>query len=233
MIKVVNIKGANGSGKTTIVHQMLQLSKEVSQLRTEDGTVIATCMDTIKWAAVGPYYLDKKMGGCDIFETVDSIKQAILTTRQACPDYWIVFEGMMISTLKTTFYNFLVEMMQTDDIVPAFVILRADVDGCLRRIKDRGTIARTATGEPNPANIKSKCDTVLRHAQDYDPCVVRYIDVDKVACSGMLSKFLDAVGDTKLLDWMFDYQEVEEIEYVKPFSRNYTGPEWLAPKSEE
>jgi hypothetical protein len=103
------------------------------------------------------------------------------------------------------------------------VILRTDVDGCLKRIAGRGTMKP----DLNVGNIKTKCDLVLRHALEYDPRVVRYIDVDAVASSGMLIKFLDAVGDIKLLDWMFTYRDVDEPEFIKPLNREYTGPEWL------
>jgi energy-coupling factor transporter ATP-binding protein EcfA2 len=222
-IKIAQIKGSNGSGKTTIVQQLMGLSHEISQLQTENGIVLATCFDTIKWAAIGPYDLSKKMGGCDCLNNIDLIKQAILTVRQECSDYWIVFEGMMISTIKTTFYNFLAELSFNDSIEPVMVILRTDVDGCLRRIAGRGTMKP----DLNIGNIRTKCELVLRHAQEYDPRVVRYIDVDAVACSGMLTKFLDAVGDTKLLDWMFNYRDVEESEFIKSLNREYMGPEWL------
>jgi deoxyadenosine/deoxycytidine kinase len=232
-IKICQIKGANGAGKTTIVHQLMMLSKEVSQLRTENGVVIATCFDTIKWAAVGPYDLDKKMGGCDRLDGNEQIMQAILTIRQTCPDYWIVFEGMMISTLKTTFYNFLVDLMTKDDVWPLMVILRTDMEHCVQRIQNRGTVTRQNNGVLNVENIRVKCESVIRHAKEYDPSIVRYIDVDNVFCSGMLVKFLDAVGDTKLLDWMFDYRDVEEPDYIHPLNREYQGPAWLAEYSQK
>lgn len=69
MTKVVQIKGSNGSGKTTIVKQLIALSNEARTLTWHSlrNKVYATIMPDIGWVALGNYPADKPMGGCDNF----------------------------------------------------------------------------------------------------------------------------------------------------------------------
>lgn len=103
--KIVQIKGSNGSGKTTLVKRLGELSETWSYLVDDNDRVVATIFDDIGWVAIGEYKPDAAMGGCDKMPDIESIKQAILSALVMCPGFWVVFEGMMISTIKSTFYQ--------------------------------------------------------------------------------------------------------------------------------
>ena len=70
----------------------------------------------VGWILIGQYSLDKPSGGTDVYPTnVEPIKDAItlaipVVDEMSCEVFGILFEGMMISTIKTTFYNHLLEL---------------------------------------------------------------------------------------------------------------------------
>ena len=201
-MKIVQIKGSNGSGKTTIVKQLIRYSSDVRVLKCKStGDIFATAMDDIGWLAIGSYPEDKKMGGCDKFPrpgTISLIKDAIRISMKSRPDYWIVFEGMMISTIKSTFYDYLLMLERTKGIVPLFVILNTTVHGCMGRLGDRGT-ARSNRSKL-VENVGSKCELIIRHARTYEPKYVRWLDVERIPVDDMVLEFIRAVDDVTLED---------------------------------
>jgi hypothetical protein len=155
-------------------------------------------MNDISWAAIGRYPAMSKMGGCDLMKSVQEIKDAILYTINYVPSYWIVFEGMMISTIKTTFYDYLMGLHNTNPqgIVPCFVVMKATLDGCITRIMGRGTMKPGL----NLHNINSKNEQVYRHALTYNQKFVRYLNIEDLTLETMLPTFLKLVGDKQLLE---------------------------------
>lgn len=206
-MKVVQIKGSNGSGKTTIIKQMLKHSKDVVYLTDGNGKVTATVMRDLCWIALGKYVSDKVMGGVDSsFSTVESIKQAIdMFIRFGLgDDYWLVFEGMMISTIKTTFYDYLLKLEKRykGEIEPLFVILETVPSGCIERMNARGTKKPNLKFE----NIVGKCTSVLKHAATYNQKYVRYINVEATPEESMLEAFLLAVDDSETIDKLYPFK---------------------------
>jgi adenylate kinase len=201
MIKIVQIKGSNGSGKTTIVKQMIKFSSDVGELDMDDK-IYATTIEDYGWVAIGRYPDESKMGGCDTMKTIEDIKRAIWRAHVERPDYWIVFEGMMISTIKSTFYNLLMEMKQDRIADPCFVILKADVDVCVRNINGRGT----RRDGLNVDNVANKCELVVRHALTYDPKYVKWMDVKNIPLDRMAIDFLALVGDMRMAEDMLEFE---------------------------
>ena len=130
-------------------------------------------------------------------KTVDNIKNSILRTIETCPGYWIVFEGMMISTIKSTFYDFLLGIhREHKHIFPVFVVMNATLDGCINRITNRGTMRPGM----NVEMVYDKNKNILRHVQTYDQRFVRYLNVEDLNEEDMLPEFLRLVGDKDLLE---------------------------------
>jgi deoxyadenosine/deoxycytidine kinase len=197
-MKIVQIKGANGSGKTTIAKQLINYSANTKALKlAKTRKVFATALDDIGWVILGKYPEDSKMGGCDNFKTIEEVKRGIRVAIQARPDAWVMFEGMMISTIKSTFYDMLLQIEEArPKIHPLFVILNATPQGCLNRLAGRGTMKSNLKVE----NIENKCKQVIRHAKTYDQKYVRWIDVETTPLERMGLEFLRAVDDVALVD---------------------------------
>lgn len=186
-MKIVQIKGANGTGKTTLVKRLIELSNHITLYEWEDThKVFATGIDDIGWIAIGEYKPDKKMGGCDGMKSIDEIRTAI-TYCMGLDYHSIVFEGAMISTIKSTFYDWLTNV---DGIEPVFVMLVASLDGCVARIAGRGTksIMKSTDG------VRSKIACIERQIEVYDPKYVRIINVESTPENKMLYKFLEQVN---------------------------------------
>lgn len=196
-MRIIQIKGPNGSGKTTLVKDLIRQSRNLTLYEWADTyKVFATGIDDIGWIAIGEYKPDKKMGGCDGMKSIDEIKTAIqyamgLCTSGALPldnisYHSIVFEGAMISTIKSTFYDWLLDM---DGVDPIFVMLTSSLQGCLNRIVGRGTksVMKSSDG------VASKIACIDRQIDVYDPQYIRIMDVDSIPRKDMLKTFLRLV----------------------------------------
>ena len=107
-MKVIQIKGANGSGKSTIMYQLIQASGD-AQIK-DLGNYQLTILDTLHMVLVGKYDGKLTSNGCDHIKTVQEMKNAIVNALALYPGYDVIFEGMLISTIKSTFYNFLLQL---------------------------------------------------------------------------------------------------------------------------
>jgi len=206
-IKVVMGRGSNASGKTTIAKDLIVMSSDVETWSWNaplfDGdvdkypSVYATVMKDIGWAVVGAYSSDKKMGGCDVLggcHTVWKVQRAvadILNDRGNLKG--IYYEGMMISTITSTFYDFMMDLKQYN-VDPYFVIFRTTVEGCINRIKSRGTMKPNL----NIENIANKCELAIRSGKRLEQLggiPVKWIDVEYIPKDMMLLAFLHAIGE--------------------------------------
>ena len=168
-IKVTQIKGSNGSGKTTIVKQLLDASQDCEVVTL--GVNPVTVMHDLGWVAIGEYPEGKRMGGTDNYSGMDvgvvqRTKDALSAVIKEYPDSWVVFEGMVLSTIKSTFYEYLKDLHIAYGIEPVFVILETTVDGCLERIQHRRgpkpNGAYAVIREGTRRNVGAKCEMILR-----------------------------------------------------------------------
>lgn len=203
-MKIMQIKGANGAGKSTIPLQLLECSKDVAYQQWEyvevsigaDGfqipsrSYVNTVLRDLGWVLIGPYGMSSSptSNGCDNLSKVGAVKAAILNAIEVYPEFDILFEGMMISTIKSTFYDFLMDMRPQVD--PLFVILDATLEGCLRRLDARGSSKRT---ERLVDNIRKKVEGIKRHAWTYDQAYVRWLNVEGIELDQMLDSFLAVI----------------------------------------
>lgn len=190
-MKIVQVKGANGSGKTTLALKLLEQSKDVEYLKWDNGTVYATVLWDTGWILIGKYELDKRMGGCDNMRSITEIKLALDEVIENYSGCNVLFEGMMISTIKSTFYDYLLhyEKQPFAHVQPLFIILSAHPDMCIKRISGRGSMKANLNRE----NIRTKCELVIRHAKEYDQKYVRWLYVDGITADTMFEDFLRLV----------------------------------------
>jgi energy-coupling factor transporter ATP-binding protein EcfA2 len=209
-VKVIQIKGTNGSGKTTLVKQLIDVNSNAGgklyEAKMQDAGkewVYATYMQSINWAVVGEYQSQARMGGCDLFPhpgTVEYVKQAISAVVETTPNvYGLIFEGMMVSTIISTFYNFLLDYPRKYNVDPLFIILTTTLEGCLNRIETSGRLSKPTL---NIANIEHKARTIMHGGQSYDQRYVGYMNVERIALKDMLPTLLYLVDDNDLLEYM-------------------------------
>jgi hypothetical protein len=210
MIKLVMGRGSNASGKTTIAKDLIALNgKHPVELLTWKGPlfvedtsrypkVYATVMRHIGWACIGSYPVDKKMGGCDTLNTIYKVKRAIADTLNNRGELrGIYFEGMMVSTITSTWYDFMMDLKHYD-VDPYFVVLISSVEGCLKRIEQRGTQRQNLSIE----NIANKCKTAIRSGHNLEALggiPVKWMNTDTTPRNCMLPTFAEFVDDYDLL----------------------------------
>ena len=192
---IAQIKGANGSGKTTIMKQLIDLAGDCYYLLRDDynlydlkGKPYATVLYNLKWIIMGHYPKTAKGGGCDNIHKVDHMK-AILDDLHASysPNYSIVFEGAMISSTMTLYYH----IRDMHDVTARAVLLRASLEGCIRRLEHRKGIKLTLDSFNH---VEDKCLRIFRQDHLYIANHIRSIDVDNIAEEEMVYEFLDVVG---------------------------------------
>lgn len=189
---VVQIKGSNGSGKTTIMKQLIALSQDKFHVLDERQKPYATILYDLQWAIIGTYPETSAMGGLDNIHTVQRSKDILLELLEAYPGYWIAMEGVIASTTMTLYY-YLKELQKSHGIDPAIVVLQSSVAGCLKRIEQR-----RGSPLPNTTGVAQKCALVMRH--QYQPGDAVYLNVDDIPKECMLEAFLQAIGDYDLLE---------------------------------
>lgn len=194
--KIVQIKGSNGTGKTTIMKQLVALSEDKYLVRHPiTHKPYATVLYDLQWCLVGLYPEDRQMGGTDNIHTVAEMKAIIKELVETYPGYWVALEGMMISTTMTI-YNYMLELKEAGyNVEPCVVVLQSSVEGCIKRIeKRRGSpLARTDL-------VANKCELVMKHV--YHPGHVTYINIDRVCEEDMLATFLKTVGDDLVYSYL-------------------------------
>jgi cytidylate kinase len=202
MRKVIQIKGANGSGKTTIARQLIGLSNNVIPLHDTDNRFrfigrkpFAMYLADLDWIVVGNYPEGGLSGGCDGLPDVATMKAVIAYLVIAYPTAWILFEGAMISSTMTLYY-FIRDLALTDKTFePVAVLLRASVEGCIKRLEKRKGVELTETSF---TRVADKCKAILRQDALYERTHLRHIDVDAVEECDMVYDFLVTV------EWHYD-----------------------------
>lgn len=191
MRHVVQVKGANGSGKTTIARQLIALEVNSSVYTVKlkglnNEKPIATILPNLKWAIMGTYPAGGKSGGCDIINRMDWLLPGISEIADLFPDFWILAEGAMISTTMTT-YNYLVNC----NLNPLVVILNTDMEHCLRRLEKRKGDGVKLTADMF-TQLAPKLDRIPK--QKHQPEHARQMYVDQLAEEDMVYEFLSVIG---------------------------------------
>lgn len=134
---MVNIRGTNGAGKSTIIKMMLQTDPNIFEVLWKyDGKyrIIATVMPTYQTLVLGHYH--NKTGGLD---TVGSTQE----TKDATEIFWnsnyhLFMEGCLASTVRQTYIDLYQNMnaMYDHREVIIFNIL-PPIDVCFQRIYQR------------------------------------------------------------------------------------------------
>lgn len=186
---LVNIRGCNGAGKSTVPMQMLE--KDISAfLLTHKGKIRATVFPTYGFIALGKYFA--KTGGMDGFKNNEETKE-VLEAIYEIP-YNIIMEGIMASTIFSTYAELFKELEQREPKRNIGIMnLLPPMDVVKKRVLGRNGGNDNVKWE----QIEGKWRTVERNAQKFADEGLNSWTVDNsgVAYEDMIPFFLEQVGE--------------------------------------
>lgn len=165
---VINLKGANGSGKSTIPIRMIKKDKQVVLLVTspEDKKPVATYCPTFQVVILGTYLT--ACGGCDSLGNTQVVKELLKLLWKK--DVHILYEGVIVGDIKSTFYELMVEFRKVHPRVVSFCFMGTTLKECLRRIQ-----IRNGGKKINEDLVSSKYRNSVTHLR-------YYLDQEDVEC---------------------------------------------------
>lgn len=136
--KVINLRGANGSGKSFIISSWMARQNAIPQPQQKNlfgGTTRVKVPEYYTLndggIVVGPYLTN--CGGCDSLDSTNLVKNRILEAIGRKPKY-VLFEGVIISTVFETWLQFSRQLKPPGMF---WVYLDTPLEVCLRRIQER------------------------------------------------------------------------------------------------
>lgn len=191
---LVNIRGCNGSGKSTIpLSMMSDPAMYVQDILGSDGKRIGavTVFPSWGWVALGTYF--NKTGGMDVLKNNWCTRSTLLFAIELFPEYDILMEGIMASTIRSTYIDLFhdIEDYYGDDAPQVMILsLVPPVDVAIQRIYQRNG------GKPIKEDaVRSKWTIVKRNVDKFAEAGFISIRVNsaKVKKGGMLKAFLKTV----------------------------------------
>lgn len=168
---------------------------EVLAISKEKGAPKFTIFPTYGWIALGTYF--NKTGGLDTISTNAMTKELLEYVLVNYPDYDVLMEGVIASTIRSTYINLFreyQEKMNAGYISKRKIIIMSFVpplDFCLRNIQLRNG------GKPiKEDQVESKMSTVENNIEYFRQAgfLSLAIDTSKSTKEMMLKNFLDTVN---------------------------------------
>ena len=145
MTTIINLRGTNGSGKSTAAVGLL-----VPELRYQTTLAGTLCETDGMTVLIGPYP-PGKTGGCDRVHTFDLMRAAIRAALDPPAFPVVLFEGITISTTFGSWAEFCLS-------VPfVWEYMDTPLDLCLARVRERNQGA-----EFKEEMVRSKFDSIRR-----------------------------------------------------------------------
>lgn len=189
---LVNIRGCNGSGKSTIPMSMMDdPDMFVQELLGSDGKKISaiTVFPSYGWVALGTYF--NKTGGLDTLKNNDVTRMTLYASLDLFPEYDVLMEGIMASTIRSTYIDLFHEVEDAYKGLKVLILsLLPPVEIAISRVYKRNG------GKPIKEDaVRGKWETVERNAKYFADAGFDSIRVNsaKVKKSQMLPAFLKTV----------------------------------------
>ena len=192
---LVNIRGSNGAGKSTIPMAMLDDEKlRVVGLGPEGKAPYLTIFPSYQWVALGTYY--NKTGGLDTYKNNAMTAMALEEAWTKYPEYDVLMEGIIASTIKSTYkrlFDVYQEKVYVEEINPRKIIIMSflpPVEVCINRV-----YLRNGGKAVNEKAIRSKWDTVDRNSRYFKEQGFTSLRINNANCpkEKMLLNFLNTV----------------------------------------
>lgn len=191
---LVNIRGCNGSGKSTIPISMMDDPDMYIVEKPYNGKSkrILTVFPSYGWVALGSYF--NKTGGLDTFPNNKFTKKVLKYCIRHYPEYDILMEGIIASTIYSTYRDLFKLIERRYCITPVIINFIPPLNIAIDRIYQRNC------GKPiNEDAVENKWNIVKRnHFKFKDDGFISLI-VDTSACKKqeMLGNFLGIVDEVK------------------------------------
>lgn len=190
---LVNIRGCNGAGKSTIPMSMMDDPQMyVHEIRGSDGKRISaiTVFPTYGWVALGTYF--NKTGGMDTLRDNETTRMTLYAALDGFPEYDVLMEGIMASTIRSTYIDLFHEVQEYygDDLIIIVLSLLPPVEVAISRVYSRNG------GKPiNEEAVRGKWETVARNVSAFGEAGFNSLKVNsaKVPKEKMLSAFFKTV----------------------------------------
>lgn len=134
---LVNIRGTNGSGKSTIPISMKDDPDMYEVVRPYKGKpkIILTVFPNYGWVALGSY--SNPTGGLDKFPNKAFTEKVLHYALKKFPEYNIIMEGILAATTYSTYADLFRRVQESYGIQPVVYYLMPPVETCIERIKKR------------------------------------------------------------------------------------------------
>ena len=193
MRTLVNIRGCNGAGKSTIPMSMMDDPKMyVHEIRGSDGKRMSaiTVFPTYGWVALGTYF--NKTGGMDTLRDNWTTRMTLYAALDGFPEYNVLMEGIMASTIRSTYIDLFQEVQEYygDDLTIMILSLLPPVEVAISRVYSRNG------GKPiNEEAVRGKWETVARNVAAFGEAGFTSITLNtaKIPKERMLRVFLKKV----------------------------------------
>lgn len=190
---LVNIRGCNGAGKSTIPMSMMDDPEMyVHEIRGSDGKRMSaiTVFPTYGWVALGTYF--NKTGGMDTLRDNWTTRMTLYAALDGFPEYNVLMEGIMASTIRSTYIDLFQEVQDYygDDLTIMIVSLLPPVEVAISRVYSRNG------GKPiNEEAVRGKWETVARNVAAFGEAGFTSITLNtaKIPKERMLRVFLKKV----------------------------------------
>lgn len=190
---LVNIRGCNGAGKSTIPMSMMDDPQMyVQKIIGSDGKKISavTVFPTYKWVALGTYF--NKTGGLDTLKNNDVTRMTLYAALDGFPEYDVLMEGIMASTIRSTYIDLFHEIEQhyEGELQVIVISLLPPISTCLERVYSRNG------GKPiDEKAVAGKWETVRKNVAYFAEAGFDSVKVNsaKVKKEQMLTAFFKTV----------------------------------------
>lgn len=190
---LVNLRGCNGAGKSTIPMSMMDDPEMyVHDIMGSDGKRISaiTVFPSYGWVALGTYF--NKTGGMDTLRNNETTRMTLYAALDGFPEYNVLMEGIMASTIRSTYIDLFHEVKEYygDDLTIMIISLLPPVEVAISRVYSRNG------GKPiNEEAVRGKWETVARNVAAFGEAGFTSLKVNsaKVPKERMLSAFLKTV----------------------------------------
>ena len=191
---LVNIRGCNGSGKSTIPISMMDDPDMYIVEKPYNGKSkrVLTVFPSYGWVALGSYF--NKTGGLDTFPNNKFTKKVLKYCIRHYPEYDILMEGIIASTIYSTYRDLFKLVKKRYSITPVVINFIPPLDIAINRIYQRNC------GKPiNEDAVENKWNIVKRNHFKFkdDGFISLIVDTNLCKKQEMLGNFLDVIDEIK------------------------------------